>query len=145
MSNSCRCRTLSCKPNLLWKSLNKAFSSVFHCSVLQFLKFEADFLNSIISMQVTLIVTAWLLKDFLRLEQICYESRCGQNNFFCFSRFITTDYCDFSKHILCSCLDVAVLQTLEQAQRRKEIYSALTSNMEEIFRSVENPPTVTTT
>jgi hypothetical protein len=31
-------------------------------------------------------------------------------------------------------LDVAVLQTLEQAQRRKEIYSALTSNMEEIFR-----------
>ena len=31
-------------------------------------------------------------------------------------------------------VDVAVLQTLEQAQRRKEIYSALTSNMEEIFR-----------
>merc|ERR1719427_1903444 len=29
--------------------------------------------------------------------------------------------------------DVAVLQTLEQAQRRKEIYSALTSNMEQIF------------
>ena len=30
--------------------------------------------------------------------------------------------------------DVAVLQTLEQSQRRKEIYSALTSNMEQIFR-----------
>jgi len=29
--------------------------------------------------------------------------------------------------------DVAVLQTLEQAQRRKEIYSALTANMEQIF------------
>merc|ERR1719210_349486 len=29
--------------------------------------------------------------------------------------------------------DVAVLQTLEQNQRRKEIYSALTSNMEQIF------------
>ena len=31
-------------------------------------------------------------------------------------------------------LDVAVLQTLEQSQRRREIYSALTANMEEIFR-----------
>ena len=30
--------------------------------------------------------------------------------------------------------DVAVLQTLEQSQRRKEIYSELTSNMEQIFR-----------
>ena len=30
--------------------------------------------------------------------------------------------------------DVAVLQTLEQSQRRKEIYSALTANMEQIFR-----------
>ena len=30
--------------------------------------------------------------------------------------------------------DVALLQTLEQSQRRKEIYQALTSNMEEIFR-----------
>jgi len=30
--------------------------------------------------------------------------------------------------------DVAVLQTLEQNQRRREIYSALTSNMEQIFR-----------
>ena len=30
--------------------------------------------------------------------------------------------------------DVAVLQTLEQSQRRKEIYQALTANMEEIFR-----------
>lgn len=30
--------------------------------------------------------------------------------------------------------DVAVFQTLEQAQRRKEIYQALTSNMEEIFQ-----------
>jgi len=30
--------------------------------------------------------------------------------------------------------DVAVLQTLEQNQRRREIYSALTTNMEEIFR-----------
>jgi exportin-5 len=29
--------------------------------------------------------------------------------------------------------DVAVLQTLEQSQRRKEIYSALTSSMEQIF------------
>lgn len=29
--------------------------------------------------------------------------------------------------------DVAVLQTLEQSQRRKEIYSALTANMEQIF------------
>ena len=29
--------------------------------------------------------------------------------------------------------DVAVLQTLEQSQRRKEIYSALTSNMEHLF------------
>jgi len=30
--------------------------------------------------------------------------------------------------------DVAVLQTLEQTQRRKEIYAALTANMEQIFR-----------
>lgn len=30
--------------------------------------------------------------------------------------------------------DVAVLQTLEQSQRRKEIYHALTANMEQIFR-----------
>ena len=30
--------------------------------------------------------------------------------------------------------DVAVFQNLEQAQRRKEIYQALTSNMEEIFQ-----------
>lgn len=30
--------------------------------------------------------------------------------------------------------DVAVLQTLEQSQRRKEIYSELTANMEQIFR-----------
>lgn len=30
--------------------------------------------------------------------------------------------------------DVAVLQTLEQTQRRKEIYQALTANMEEIFK-----------
>ncbi|XP_023336728.1 exportin-5 [Eurytemora carolleeae] len=30
--------------------------------------------------------------------------------------------------------DVAILQTLEQSQRRKEIYSALTTNMEQIFR-----------
>jgi len=30
--------------------------------------------------------------------------------------------------------DVAVLVTLEQSQRRKEIYSALTANMDEIFR-----------
>ena len=30
--------------------------------------------------------------------------------------------------------DVAVLQTLEQNQRRKEIYQALTSHMETIFK-----------
>ena len=30
--------------------------------------------------------------------------------------------------------DVAVLQTLEQNQRRKEIYQALTSDMETIFK-----------
>ena len=40
--------------------------------------------------------------------------------------------------------DVAVLQTLEQSQRRKEIYIALTSNMEQIFRSYycDNKPII---